>query len=77
MRREASGEARHSGLRLALAAAAVLLMLFSGGCTLLLFSQPEGRMAPVLVLLVGGLPFAFGLLVWWLAMGRNGPTGEF
>ncbi|MBC8036878.1 MAG: hypothetical protein H7X89_06645 [Rhizobiales bacterium] len=71
-RRAANGKPRHSGLRLIFAAAAGLTVLFSGGCSLLFLSQEAGFAE--LVLLIGGIPFAVGLLVWWLAMRRPGPA---
>ncbi|MBC8037274.1 MAG: hypothetical protein H7X89_08655 [Rhizobiales bacterium] len=69
-RRAAHGKPRHSGLRLVFAVAAGLTMLFSGGCSLLFLSQSAGDIVE-LVLLFGGIPFALGLLVWWLAMRRK------
>jgi hypothetical protein len=74
-RRVSTGQPRHSGLRLVFAAAALLLMLFSGGCSLLFGLNADGLYvtAPA-VLVIGGPPFAVGLLVWWLAMRRGNPA---
>ena len=71
-RREAGGQPRHSGLRLIFAAAALLTMLFAGGCSLLFAINMVGTYvtAPA-ILMLGGPPFAVGLLVWWLAMRRK------
>ena len=73
-RRAGAGQPRHSGLRLVFAAAALLLMLFSGGCSLLFGLNADGLYvtAPA-ILVIGGPPLAIGLLVWWLAMRR--PAG--
>ncbi len=69
-RRMARGLPRHSAGRLIFAAAAMLTMLFTGGCSLLFLSQDGGDFIG-LVLMFGGIPFAGGLLVWWLAMRRK------
>ncbi len=52
-----------------------LIMLFCGGCSLILLGDlaSRGRWADnyvsvEIVLLIGGVPFLFGLLVWWLAV---------
>lgn len=76
-RREARGLPRHSVVRLILAAAALLTMLFSGGCSLLILASLIGQTSGEqyvnlpLVLMFGGPPFLVGLLVWWLAMWRK------
>ena len=75
--RAARGLSSNSGLRLVLAAAAMLTMLFSGGCSSLLLAYLAGRSWDEMSLIgpaipvVGGVPFAIGLLVWWLAMRRK------
>lgn len=71
-RRAAVGQPRRSGPRLVFAAAALLTMLFSGGCSLLFGLNADGLYVTwVSVLLFGGPPFLIGLLVWWLAMRRT------
>lgn len=77
-RRALSGKPRHSSLRLLAAALAMLLLLFSGGCSLL-FLADMSRPGPTYVTweavaVIGGIPFAVGLLVWWLAMRRSKPV---
>ncbi len=79
-RRVARGLPRHSAVRLILAAAALLTMLFSGGCSLLilapLFGQTSGEQYVnlPLILMFGGPPFLVGFLVLWLAMRRRQPN---
>ena len=59
-----------SSLR-AVAALALLVMLFSGGCALLVFSNGESPYVNwELVALFSGPPFAIALLVWLLARKR-------
>jgi cyanate permease len=71
-RRAAAGKARHSGLRLIFAAAALLVMLFSGGCSLLFLAHMDGAYVTLpAILVIGGPPFLAGLLVWWLAIRRK------
>ena len=71
-RRLAAGATRHSGLRLAFAALAMLTMLFAGGCSLLFAINMDGTYVSLPAILVfGGPPFAVGLLVWWLSMRRK------
>ena len=71
-RRAAAGEQRRSGLRLAFAAAALLTMLFAGGCSLLFGINADGQyVTPETVLIFGGPPFLIGLLIWWLAMRKG------
>lgn len=55
-----------------------LIMLFCGGCSLLLLGDlaskgkwADNYVSADMVLLIGGVPFVFGLLVWWLAV-KNG-----
>ena len=52
-----------------------LIMLFSGGCSLVFLGDliSRGRWADNyisvdMVLVIGGLPFLLGLLIWWLAV---------
>jgi hypothetical protein len=73
-RRAAAGQPRHSVLRLIFGAAALLTMLFSGGCALLFLINQDGMYVTwESVAIVAGPPFAIGLLVWWLAMQRGNP----
>lgn len=57
-------------------------MLFAGGCSVMVFANflergtdQYGFNAPTTVLVVGGLPFVAGLIIWWLAakVGRTQP----
>lgn len=74
-RREASGQPRHSTLRLIFGAAALLTMLFSGGCGLLFLANMDGQYVTwEAVAILAVPPFAIGLLVWWLAMRRGNPS---
>lgn len=71
-RRVAAGLPRHGGIRLVFAAAALLTVLFSGGCALLFLMNQDGTYVNVpVVSVIAGPPFAVGLLVWWLAMRRK------
>lgn len=71
-RRAAAGQPRHSALRLAFAAAVLLILLFSGGCGLLfLVNQDNQYVTWQAVAIVAGPPFAISLLVLWLALTRN------
>ncbi|MCB1380406.1 MAG: hypothetical protein KDK89_18865 [Alphaproteobacteria bacterium] len=71
-RRVTDGLPRHSTLRLIFAAAAMLTMLFSGGCGLLFLTNQDGTYVTwQVVAIFAGPPFAVGLLVWWLAMRRK------
>lgn len=52
-----------------------LIMLFSGGCSLLLLGDLAMRgkwqanyVSVDAVLGIGGIPFVIGLLLWWLAV---------
>ena len=52
-----------------------LIMLFSGGCSLLILGDLASRgrwsdnyVSVEIVLLIGGVPFLLGLLIWWLAV---------
>ena len=73
-RRALNGKARHSGVRLVLAAGALLAMLTIGVLSLLLLlsiSDNPGAHAMAAVLVIGGPLFLIALLVWWLAMRRS------
>lgn len=74
-RRAMAGKPRHSSLRLVFAAVALLLLLFSGGCSLLFISDMS-RPGPTYVTweavaIIGGIPFVVGLVILWLAMRRT------
>ncbi len=52
-----------------------LIMLFCGGCSLLLLGDllsrgkwQAGYVDGTMVLVIGGVPFLLGLLIWWLAV---------
>lgn len=71
-RRVLDGKPRHSALRLIFAAAALLTILFSGGCGLLFLINADGLYVTwQTVAVIAGPPLAVGLLVWWLAMRRS------
>lgn len=71
-RRAAAGKPRHSALRLIFGAAALLVVLFSGGCGLLFLANADGQYVTwEAVSVIAGTPFAVGLLVWWLVMRRG------
>jgi hypothetical protein len=70
-RRAAKGLPRHGRARLALAAAAMLAILFTAATALLLFSSAAHIDMPA-VLIFGLPPFLAGLLVWHRAMRRKG-----
>jgi hypothetical protein len=73
-RRVNAGQPRHSALRIVFGAAALLTMLFSGGCGLLFLINQDGMYVTwQSVAVFAGPPFAIGLLVWWLAMRRRNP----
>lgn len=71
-RRAAAGQPRHSGLRLVFAAAALLTLLFTGGCALLFAINMDGLYVTwQAISVLAGPPFAVGLLIWWLVMRRG------
>ncbi|WP_373503072.1 hypothetical protein [Aestuariivirga sp.] len=73
-RRAAAGLPRHSTLRLIFGAAALLTMLFSGGCGLLFLANMDGQYVNwQMVAILAGPPLAVGFFVWWLAMRRSRP----
>ena len=52
-----------------------LLAMFAGGCSLLLLGElaAKGRwqadyVSVDMVLVIGGVPFLLGVLIWWLAV---------
>ncbi len=73
-RRAAARLPRHGGIRLVIAAVALLLLLFSGGCSLLLLVNQDGAYVTWEgIAVLGGIPFAVALAIWWLAMRRTEP----
>jgi hypothetical protein len=73
----------HSNLRLIFASFAILTVLFSGGCGGIFFASwiadgmPRSDFVGWEIIAVLSLPpLLVGLLVWWLAMRRKGPTGN-
>lgn len=73
-RRAAGGKPRHSTLRLIFGAAALLTMLFSGGCGLLFVANMDGQYVNwEVVAILAGPPLLVGGAVWWLAMRRARP----
>jgi hypothetical protein len=73
-KREAAGKSRLSGLRLAFGTIALITMIFSGGCSLLFMPAAidgDQYVQPITLLIIGGIPFFIGLLVWWVSMRRN------
>lgn len=71
-RRVLAGKPRHSALRLIFGAAALLVVLFSGGCGLLFLINADGLYVTwEAVSVIAGIPFAVGLAVWWLVMRRS------
>ena len=83
--RVSQGLPRHAGIRLVFAAAAALVMLFSGGCSLIFLasmsqsSRGEQYVNLPVIMVLGGPPFLVGVLVWWLVMRRKrnpGPSGS-
>ncbi len=52
-----------------------LIMLFTGGCSLLLLGDLASRgkwndqyVSVEIIAVIGGVPFLAGLLIWWLAV---------
>jgi hypothetical protein len=67
----AEGKPRLSGLQLFFASAALLTMLFSGGCGLLFMANMDGSYVTLpAILVLAGPPFAIGLVVWLLSRRR-------
>lgn len=70
-RRAAGGKSRHSSLRLILASFGLLLLLFSGGCSLLFGLNADGTYVTwQAVTVIGGPPIVAGFLIWFLATRR-------
>jgi hypothetical protein len=69
-RRAARGLPRHGRLRLAVAAAAMLAVLFTAATALLVFSSAARVNMPI-ALVFGLPPLLAGILVWHLAMRRK------
>lgn len=71
-RRLAAGLPRHSGLRLVFAAAALLTVLFSGGCGLIFLANMDGQYVTwQAVSVLAGPPLAIGAIVAWLSLRRG------
>jgi uncharacterized membrane-anchored protein len=73
-KRSEQGLPRHSGIRLFFATLAILLTIFAGGCSLLFLPDAlsgNQYIDPIAVLVIGGIPFALGVLIWWLSLRRN------
>jgi len=46
----------------------ILVMVFAGGCSINVLATERMDVGAVgIVAIIGGVPFALGLLVWWLA----------
>ncbi len=46
----------------------ILVMMFAGGCSINVLATERMNAESVgIVALIGGIPFAGGLLIWWLA----------
>jgi NO-binding membrane sensor protein with MHYT domain len=76
--RAASGQPRRSAVRLVFAAIALLVMIFTGGCALLLLPDAMKGNQYVgfdVIGMLAGIPFAVALLVFWLAMKRSPAAG--
>lgn len=69
-RRAAKGLPRHGRARLAVAAAAMLAVLFTGATALLVLSSASRLNVPA-ALAIGLPPMLAGFLVWHLAMRRK------
>lgn len=73
----AGGGVRIAGWRLVIASFALLVLLFSGGCSLAFLPDAiKGNqyVDPAVILIIGGIPFAIALLVFWLSLRRGGPA---
>lgn len=71
--RAAAGKSRLATWRLAIASLAVLIAIFSGGCSLVFLPEAvtgNQYIDPVAILIIGGIPFAIAVLIWWLCMRR-------
>jgi hypothetical protein len=73
-RRAGEGKPRHSGLRLFFASAAILVALFTGGCSLFFLGNMDGSYVSLpAVAVIGGIPFV-GALLWSLAIMARTPS---
>ncbi len=46
----------------------ILVMLFAGGCSISIMATERMNMEAFgIIAIIGGIPFAGGLLIWWLA----------
>lgn len=71
-RRAANGKNRHSGLRLFFASVGLLLLLFSGGCSLLFAFNADGIYVRWETISIIGGPFiVVGFIVWLVASRRR------
>jgi uncharacterized membrane-anchored protein len=76
--RAAAGKSRLATWRLAIASLAALVTIFSGGCSLVFLPEAvtgNPYIDPVAILIIGGIPFAIAVLIWWLSM-RRGPEKD-
>jgi Na+/H+ antiporter NhaC len=76
--RLAAGKPRHSPLRLIFAAAAILTVLFSGGCGALFLGswivngmKSSDYVGWEIIAVLSLPPLAVGIFVWWLSMRRG------
>lgn len=68
------GLPRHSAVRLVLGAIALLVMIFTGGCALILLPdvlKGDQYISFELVGILAGIPFTAAVLIFWLAMRRD------
>jgi membrane protein DedA with SNARE-associated domain len=73
-RRTARGLINHPPWRTFFAAFAVLVMLFSGGCSLFFLpaaSKPHTYVPWSAIAIYGGIPFLVGSLILWASMRRK------
>jgi hypothetical protein len=77
----AAGGTRIAGWRLVIASFMLLVLIFSGGCSLMFMPDAisgNQYVDPVAILVIGGIPFAIALLIFWLSLRRGtapkGPT---
>ena len=72
--RSEAGQTRLATWRLVFAAVFGLIALFSGGCSLLFVPSAvrgDQYVDPVVILVIGGVPFAIAALVVWLSLRRG------
>ncbi len=73
-KRAAEGQSRLAVWRLILAAIAGLVVLFSGGCSLMLVPDAMSGnqyIDPIAILVIGGIPFGVAAVILWLALRRG------